>query len=54
MAKKVHNEFELKDYSRHKSIQCLERYRHLFSNSDEIAEDGAFELQTGATTGATH
>jgi len=54
VAKKVANEFELKDYSRHKSIQSLERYIHLFSNSDEIAEYGAFELQTGATTGATH
>ena len=53
VASKVKNVFELQDFSRHKSISSLERYRHLFSNSEEIAEYGAFELQTGATTGAT-
>jgi len=53
VAKKVANEFELKDYSRHKSIQSLERYIHLFSNSDEIAEYGAFPLDSDATIDAT-
>jgi len=53
VASKVKNVFELQDYSRHKNLTSLEAYRHLFSNSEEIAEYGAFPLKTGATTGAT-
>ena len=53
VAKKVRNDFELQDFSRHNSIASLERYRHHFDNKQEIAEFGAFTLNYGATIGAT-
>ena len=51
VAKQVKNVFELKQFSRHKSISQLDRYAHNFE--DEIVELASFELNTGATTGAT-
>ena len=51
VAKQAKNVFELKQFSRHKSISQLDRYVHNFE--DEIVELASFELNTGATTGAT-
>ena len=47
------NIFELQDYSRHKSSSSLDTYRHLFSNSEVIAEYASFPLNYDATIDAT-
>jgi len=53
VAKKVHNIFELQDYSRHNSVISLERYRHHFENKRAIAEYASFPLNYDATIDAT-
>ena len=53
VAKKVRNTWELQDYSRHKSVASLERYRHHFDNKQAIAEYASFPLNNDVTIDVT-